>query len=276
MDIQTDTVLADLIAVVSSWGLRLVGALAVLLIGRAVASMVRSGVRRSLAARNVDATLLPFLTGMAYYVVLAAVVIGSLEVVGVKTTGLLAALGAAGLAVGLAMKDTLSNFAAGVMLLIFRPFRVGDFVDVGIATGTVQEIGLFATTLHTGDNVKVIAPNGAISVQTIQNYSANDTRRIDLVVGVDYGDDLQLAIDTVTRVLGSDGRVLADPAPTVAVSELADSSVNLVVRPWCHGGDYWPLRFDLTRKLKEELTAAGCSIPFPQHDLHIVPPQASA
>jgi small conductance mechanosensitive channel len=171
--------------------------------------------------------------------------------------------------VGLAMQGTLSNFAAGVMLLVFRPFHVGDWVEVSGVAGSVKEVGIFSTTLHTADNVKVIAPNSSIYGQIIKNYSANDLRRNDLVVGVSYGDDLELAASTISRVLEAEQRVVKDPAPVVAVSELGDSSVNFVVRPWCKKEDYWSLRWDLLESLKLELEQAGCSIPFPQRDVHL-------
>jgi len=206
---------------------------------------------------------------MAYYVVLAVVVIAVLNLFGVQTTSLIAVLGAAGLAVGLALQGTLSNFAAGVMLLVFRPFRIGDYVDIAGTAGSVVEIGLFTVALNTPDNVRIIVPNSSVYGQTISNYAANPTRRNDLVIGIAYGDDIGKAISTIEAVLAADARVLKDPAPVVATSELADSSVNIVVRPWCTKEDYWGLRFDLTRKIKEELEAAGCSIPFPQRDVHL-------
>jgi small conductance mechanosensitive channel len=227
--------------------------------------------RRGLERANVDAVLVPFLANGVYYLALVVVVIAVLSLFGIETTSLIAVLGAAGLAVGLALQGTLSNFAAGVMLLIFRPFKVGDYVEAAGTGGSVQEVGIFSTVLHTPDNVKITIPNSAVYGDTIKNYSANDTRRNDLVMGISYGDDIARAIETIEKVLAGDSRVLEDPAPVVAVGELADSSVNLVVRPWCARGDYWALRFDLTRKLKEELEAAGCSIPYPQHDVHINP-----
>jgi small conductance mechanosensitive channel len=155
------------------------------------------------------------------------------------------------------------------MLLIFRPFRIGDFVEVAGTTGSVQEIGIFSSVLHTPDNVKITVPNSSIYGDTVKNYSANDTRRNDLTIGISYDDDIARAIDVIRKVLSGDSRVLDDPEPVVAVGELGDSSVNLLVRPWCAGGDYWPLRFDLTRRLKEDLEAAGCSIPYPQRDVHL-------
>jgi len=254
---------------VSTWGLRVIGAIAVLVIGWIVAKWVRGSVRKAMSRTRLDATLAPFVANLLYYGMLTFVLVAVLGLFGVQTTSFIAVLGAAGLAVGLALQGTLTNFAAGVMLLVFRPFTVGDFVDAGGNAGTVQEIGIFSTTLHSGDNVKIIVANSQIYGTVIKNFSANDTRRNDMVVGVAYGDNLGRAQEVIERVLKSDPRVLEDPAPLVAVSELADSSVNFVIRPWCKKEDYWGLRFALTRKLKEELEAAGCSIPYPQQDVHL-------
>jgi small conductance mechanosensitive channel len=258
------------VALVSNWGLQVVGAIALLIVGRIAAGMVSRGVRRSLERASVDAGLVPFFSSASYYVVLTVVVIAVLQLFGIQTTSLVAVVGAAGLAVGLAMQGTLSSFAAGVMLLVFRPFTIGNYVEVAGAAGSVEEIGLFTTTLNTPDNVKIVIPNSAVYGRTIKNYSANETRRVDLVMGISYTDDIERAIGIIREVVGKDTRVLSDPDVTVAVSELGDSSVNIAVRPWCKGTDYWPLRFDLTRALKEELEAGGCSIPFPQRDLHVV------
>jgi small conductance mechanosensitive channel len=256
-------------SLLSTWGLRVVGALAVLVVGRMVAGSIRKGVRRLLERSSVDNTLVPFLSSLVYYLVMAFVLIAVLGLFGIPTASLIALLGAAGLAVGLALQGTLSNFAAGVMLLIFRPFRVGDYIEAAGVAGSVESIAIFATTLNTPDNVRIIVSNSEVYGQIIKNYSANDTRRVDLVLGVSYGDDLDRAARTIEKVVQADSRVLAEPAVTVAVSELADSSVNFVVRPWCKKEDYWSVRFDLTRKLKDELEGAGCSIPFPQTDVHL-------
>jgi small conductance mechanosensitive channel len=252
-----------------TYGLQILYAIIVLIVGRMIAGAIRNGLRRALEKGNVDATLVPFLTNAAYYLVLAVVLIAVLQFFGIQTASLIAVLGAAGLAVGLALQGTLSNFSAGVMLLLFRPFKIGDYVEVGGTAGGVQEIGIFTTTLNTPDNVRIIVPNSSVFGQTIKNYTANDTRRNDLVMGISYGDDIGKAIETIQSVLNSDERVLKDPVPVIAVNELADSSVNLVVRPWCAKADYWALRWDLTRTLKERLEAAGCSIPFPQRDVHL-------
>jgi small conductance mechanosensitive channel len=264
-----ESVVATATDLISTWGLRVVGALAVLIIGMIVAKMIRASVRKALGRSKMDATLVPFLSGLVYYGVVIFVLLAVLSLFGIETTSFIAVLGAAGFAVGLAMQGTLGNFSAGVMLLFFRPFKVGDFIDAAGAAGSVQEIGIFSTTLNSPDNVKIVVPNSAIYGTTIKNFAANDTRRNDMVVGISYDDDIGKAIDVINKVLGADQRVLGDPAPTVAVSELGDSSVNLVVRPWCKKEDYWGLRFDLTRRFKEELEAAGCSIPFPQQDVHM-------
>ncbi|MEM7409745.1 MAG: mechanosensitive ion channel domain-containing protein [Myxococcota bacterium] len=277
MDISMDEAtirqtLERLIELVSTWGLQVIGAIAVLVIGRIVAGALRNGATRALERAETDPTLVPFISGIVYYLALAVVIIAVLGLFGIETTSLVAVLGAAGLAIGLALQGTLSNFSAGVMLLVFRPFKNGDFVEASGVKGSVAQIGIFTTVLNTPDNVRIIIPNSTIYNDTITNYSAYDTRRNDMVVGVSYDDDLSVARDTILRVLNADGRVLADPEPVVAVSELADSSVNFVVRPWCNADDYWDLRFDLTRAFKEQLEAAGCSIPYPQTDVHLPQP----
>lgn len=261
---------------VSTWGLSVVGAIAVLIIGRWLAGMIRRAVVRTLERARVDSALVPFLSASAYYVVLTLVVVSVLNLFGIQTTSMIAVVGAAGLAVGLALQGTLSNFAAGAMLLLFRPFRPGDYVEVGGVAGSVAEVGIFTTVLDTPDNVRVTIPNSAVYGQTIKNYSANENRRVDLVMGISYSDDIGRAIDAISRVVRSDKRVLSDPEPQIAVAELGDSSVNIVVRPWCRGTDYWNLRFDLTRELKQQLEAAGCSIPFPQRDVHVIPAEGEA
>lgn len=264
------------ITLVSTWGLRVVGAIAVLLIGRAVAGIVRRTVRRTLERRELDATLIPFAAGLAYYFVLAVVGIAVLSLFGIETTSLVAVLGAAGLAVGLALQGTLSNFSAGVMLLVLRPFRVGDVIETSGQIGKVESIGIFSTTLNTPDNVRVIIPNSAVFAGTIKNVTANDTRRNDFVFGVSYNDDIGRAIEAIEGVLRADDRVLSEPAPAVFVLELADSSVNLAVRPWCATSDYFPLRGDLVRAVREALEGVDCSIPYPQQDLHVIPAAVSA
>ena len=267
--LQDQETLQSLIPMLTGLGLRLIGALAVLIGGRWLAGRLRNSLKRGVERSQLDDSLAPFLSGMAYYVTLAVVVIAFLGLFGIQTASLIAVLGTAGLAVGLSLQGTLSNFASGVMLLIFRPFTAGHYVEVAGYAGSVSEIGIFTTTLNTPDNVKILVPNSAIFGAAIKNYSANDTRRNDLVMSISYADDIGAAIESIRRRLESEERVLKEPATVIAVGELADSSVNLLVRPWCRKEDYWPLRFDLTRALKQDLESAGCSIPFPQRDVHL-------
>jgi small conductance mechanosensitive channel len=260
---------SQLTELVSTWGVRAVGAIAVLIIGRIVAGRIRAGMRALLTRGKIDETLVPFLSSLFYYATLGFVAIAVLGLFGIPTASFIAVIGAAGLAVGLALQGTLGNFASGVMLLVFRPFKAGDFVDAGGTAGNVVSIGVFSTTLNTGDNVQITIPNGIIHGQTIRNFSANPTRRNDMIFGVSYDDDLGVAIDTIKRTITADTRTLKDPEILVAVTELGDCSVNIVARPWCKREDYWGLRFDMLRKVKEELEKAGCSIPFPQRDVHV-------
>jgi small conductance mechanosensitive channel len=266
--------LETLMGLMTTWGLQVIGAIVVLIVGRWVAGAIRRSVTKALAKANTDESLIPFLSSMAYYVVLTMVIIAVLNLFGIETTSLIAVVGAAGLAIGLALQGTLSNFAAGVMLLVFRPFGKGDVVEAGGVKGSVQEIGIFVTTLNTPDNVKIIIPNSDIGGGTITNYSAYDTRRNDLVIGISYDDNIGKAIEVIQGILSADDRVLKEPAPAIFVADLGGSSVDLAVRPWCASADYWGLRGDLTRKIKEDLEAAGCSIPFSQHDVHMIPPAA--
>lgn len=261
--------LPGLMEMVSAWGIKVLGALAVLIIGRMIAGIVRRMTVKGMERAQLDTTLIPFLSGMVYYLLLTLVIIAVLGLFGVPTAQFVAILGAAGLAVGLALQGTLANFAAGVMLLVFRPFRVGDFVEVAGTSGSVVAIRVFSTTMNTGDNVRIVVPNGTVWGSVIKNYSINDTRRNDMVVGVSYDDDLGKVIEIITGILKADSRVLQDPEALVAVDEMGDSSMNLVVRPWCKRDDYWGLRRDLTRKFKEKLERAGCSIPYPQQDVHM-------
>jgi small conductance mechanosensitive channel len=254
---------------VAVWAPKVVAALAVLLFGWMVASWIRKAARKALRKSPIDDILIPFLSGLIHVSVVVIVAVTAMGVLGISTASFVAVLGAAGLAIALAFQGTFSNFAAGIMLLTFRPFNVGDFVEVGGGAGSVKEVGIFTCVLNTGDNVQIRIPNSQIFGATIKNFSANDTRRIDLVVGVAYDDDLGVAVRTCMDTVSADPRVLADPAPVVAVHELGDSSVNLVVRPWVTKEDYWTTRWDLTRGLKENLERAGCSIPFPQRDVHM-------
>lgn len=275
-DLDISELLTQVSAIVGAYGLKVVGAILVLVIGRAVARWARRTTVRALEKAQLDATLIPFISGLVYTLAMVFVVVAVLGLFGIPTASFIAVLGAAGLAVGLAMQGTLSNFAAGVMLLIFRPFRVGDLVEVAGTLGVVKEIGIFATQINSLDNVRVIISNGTVYGDKISNYTANEIRRVDLVVGVGYGDDLEVAKQTILKVLNSHEKVLENPAPQVEVVEMGDSSVNFVVRPWCTTDDYWRVHFDVTQGCKEKLEAAGCSIPFPQRDIHLFPQSETA
>ena len=215
-----------------------------------------------------DEILVNFVASIIKTILLLFVVIAALDQLGVDTTSLIALLGAAGLAIGLALQGSLQNFAAGVMLIIFRPFKSGDFVEVAGTAGVVETISIFSSTLRTGDNREVIIPNGSIYGGTITNYSARATRRVDMVFGIGYDDDIKKAKQLMEQVVTADERVLAEPAPVIAVSELADSSVNFVVRPWVNTPDYWAVLWDLTEEIKLKFDAEGISIPYPQMDVH--------
>lgn len=259
-----------IIALVTSWGLSVIGALAILIIGWAVAKwlerMSRSALSRS---PRIDPTLTSFFSSLVRYVVLAVTVIAVLGQFGIQTASLIAVLGAAGLAIGLAMQGTLSSIAAGVMLLIFRPFRIGHYVEVANHAGTVQSINLFITELATPDNTQIIIPNSNIWGQSVVNYSYHATRRLDLQIGISYGADIDQAAAIVREVLEAEARALKEPEPMIVVGGLGSSSVDLTIRVWVNADDYWPLKFDLNKRLKQTFDARGISIPFPQMDVHL-------
>lgn len=263
-------------ATLMAWGWRLVAALLIFLIGRWVAKLVRNGVKGVMTRRGLDEMLVGFLGAILYSILLVAVIIAAVGQLGIQTTPLVAVLGAAGLAIGLALQSSLGNFASGVMLVLFRPFTKGDYVEAGGTSGTVDEVGIFTTVLNTPDNRRVIVPNGQITNDTITNYSAHTTRRIDLIIGVSYDDDLRVARETIDRTIRAHDKVLDDPEPIVWVMDLADSSVNFAVRPWVQAADYWQVRNELLEQLKVALEDAGCSIPFPQRDVHVYRTEANA
>ncbi len=259
-----------------AWGGKALGALVIFILGRWAAKALTHWLKRICRRGGVDATLGQFLSSIAYIGLMAVVILTALGALGVPTTNFLAIVGAAGLAIGLALKDSLSNFAAGVMLVFFRPFKKGDFIEAGGSTGTVDSIRIFNTVIVTGDNRVVTIPNSLIYSDVITNFSARDTRRIDLVVGIGYGDNISKALDVVRELLAKEPRVLEDPAPTLLVLELGASSVDLAIRPWVKVSDYWPARSDLLKNIKEGFDDAGVSIPFPQRDIHIVSQPESA
>jgi len=250
-------------------GPSVVGALVTLFVGWMLARFLTRTLRGVLERGRVDPMLASFLSKLSYFALLAFVVVSSASMVGVQTASFVAVIGAAGLAVGFALQGSLSNFASGVMLLVFRPFRVGDFVEAAGTQGTVDEVGIFATTLKSPDNKRVIVSNSAVYGSTITNYSAHPTRRLDLVVGIAYGDDIRKAKDVLQRLVDAEQRILKEPASMVAVKELGDSSVNLLVRFWANTPDYWDVHFAMTEAIKLALDEAGISIPFPQRDVHL-------
>jgi len=269
---------AQLIDMVKTTGVELainiVTALAIFFIGKWVAGLLTKGVRALMQKQEVDKTLETFVGNLVRMVLMLFVIIAAIGAVGVQTTSLIAVVGAAGLAVGLALQGSLSNFASGVLIVLFRPYKVGDWVEAAGISGAVVEVQILTTILKTGDNKQVIVPNSQIMSSVITNYSANDTRRVDLVIGVSYDDDLDKTRRTLEELVAADDRILDDPAVTIAVSALADSSVNFVVRPWVKSADYWGVMFDLTEAIKKRFDEEGISFPFPQQDVHLY--QASA
>jgi len=253
----------------TDWALQIGIAIAIFVIGKMLARMVTGLLRAGMRKAGTDAILVGFIGNIAYGLLLVAVVLAAVDSLGVNVTSLMAILGAAGLAVGLALKDSLANFAAGVMIIIFRPFKIGDFITAGGTSGVVDEMGLFATLMHTPDNQRIIVPNSSIIGGNITNTSALPTRRIDMVFGIGYDDNIGQARDIIKSVLDADTRILKDPEPAIVVGELADSSVNINVRPWVDSADYWPVRGDLLEIIKNRFDEAGISIPYPQQDVYM-------
>jgi small conductance mechanosensitive channel len=259
----------ELMPLLMDWAFKLILALVIYVIGKWVSRRVTNLVRRLLSAREVDATLINFLGNIVYAILLVAVIMAALDTLGFPVTSLLAIVGAAGLAVGLALKDSLGNFAAGVMLVLFRPFSKGDYVEVAGVSGKVDDVQIFSTILTTPDNKQITIPNAQVYADTITNFTAKDMRRLDMIFGVGYDDDLKVARDVLTRVCTGHPKVLADPAFNIFVLSLGDNSVNFAVRPWAKTEDYWAVWGDVMEQGKVELEAAGCSIPYPQRDVHV-------
>jgi small conductance mechanosensitive channel len=271
MEQEMQAIVDQVIDVVTLYGLDVIGALAILIVGWMIAGWVRSAVNRALGkVPNMDNTLRPFLANMVRWVILAFVIVAVLNQFGVETTSMIAVLGAAGLAIGLALQGTLSNVASGVMLLLMRPFKIGDFITAGSLSGTVMEIGLFTSELKTGDGIYIMAPNSQIWNQNIINFARNPTRRIDILVGIAYDDDIDAAQKALQDMMDGDARVLKDPAPMTMVMDLADSSVNVNLRCWANVADFWAVQWDLRKGAKAAVEAAGCTIPFPQRDVHLI------
>lgn len=249
--------------------LNLLYAVIIFVVGKFLARLVTRLVEQAMVKARIDPSIASFTKSLMYFGVMIFVVIACLNKLGIETTSFIAIIGAAGLAIGLALQGSLANFAAGVLLLLFKPFKVGDFVEAGGKLGTVEEIQVFNTILDSPDNRRMIVPNSKVTGDIITNFSDIKQRRIDLVFGVSYGDDLKKAKEALLRVVGSDPRILKDPPPVVAVFELGESSVNLVCRPWVKPADYWDVYFDLVEKGKLELEKSGITIPFPQRDIHL-------
>ena len=251
------------------WAINIGAAIVIFIVGRIVTSIVVKILSHAMRRGKMDELLVNFVASIAQWAMMLFVVIAALGQLGVDTTSLVALLGAAGIAVGLALKDSLQNFASGVMLIVFRPFKNGDFVDVGGIMGVVEHIGIFTTNLKTGDNKQVIVPNGHIYGGTITNFSAKPTRRVDMVFGISYESDIKKAKEILSQILSEDTRILKDPEPVIVLGELADSSVNFWVRPWVNSADYWAVLWDTNEKVKLRFDAEGIVIPFPQMDVHL-------
>lgn len=267
-NLEIQKLVDEYIPVAIDFGLQLLMALVIFIVGKWVAKLLTNLLRKVLIRTKVDNILADFVSALVKGALLLVVIIASLDQLGVDTTSLVALIGAAGLAIGLALQNSLQNFAAGVMLLVFRPFKAGDFVEAAGVAGVIEGISIFSTIMRTGDNKEMIIPNGAIYSGIITNFSARDTRRIDMVVGIGYDDDIRKAKDTIWELLNADERILNDPQPIVAVAELADSSVNFVVRPWVKSSDFWAVQFDFNENLKLTFDEKGISIPYPQMDIH--------
>ncbi|MFC1630514.1 mechanosensitive ion channel family protein [Pseudomonadota bacterium] len=251
------------------YGLKALAAIAIFIIGKMIANWLRKLVIRVMKKADIDEIIIGFTSSIAYIGMLAFVVVAALGQLGIQTTSFIAILGAAGLAIGLALQGSLANFAAGFLMIIFRPFKVGDFVEAAGVSGSVQAIHIFTTTLITPDNKTIIVPNGKIGNDNIINYSAQATRRVDLTVGVSYDADLKEVRAILEDIVSKDARILADPAHQIAVAELADNSVNFIMRVWVESADYWGVFFDATETVKLRLDEAGIGIPYPQRDVHL-------
>jgi len=268
-NIDINELMQTLAGYVTTYGVRILAAIVIFIVGRIVANVVSGGARKAMRRAEVDENLIGFVASLVRFGIMAFTIIAVISKLGVQTTSFVAVLGAAGLAVGLALQGSLANFAGGVMLLVFRPFKKGDFVEVAGTAGSVNEISVFTTVMTTPDNKKIIVPNAQVTGGVIVNYSATGTRRVDLVAGIGYSDDIPKAKAVLQRIVSSHSAILAEPAPVIELNELADSSVNFVVRPWVNSADYWRVYWDLTEAIKMEFDKEGISIPFPQRDVHL-------
>jgi small conductance mechanosensitive channel len=264
-----NTIIPKLQELAVFYGIKIIIAVVIFIVGRWIAKALKNFIQQMMAKRNVETTIASFICNTSYVTLMTIVIIAALNQFGIQTASLIAIVGAAGLAIGLALQGSLANFAAGFLMLIFRPFKTGDYIEGAGTQGTVEEIHLFTIQLKTPDNKTVIIPNAKLMGDNIINYSAKDKRRVDLVIGVSYSDNLSKVRQVLEDVLSKDNRVLKDPAPTIAVMELGDNSVNFAVRPWAKTDDYWNVYFDLTEDIKKRFDAESISIPFPQRDVHL-------
>ena len=260
---------SNIVEILTNGAINLAIAIVIFVVGKWIASKVQNTLEKLLRKRSVDEVLVDFLGTIVYALILIAAVIAAVDQMGIPATSFMAIIGAAGLAIGLALKDSLSNVASGVMRVLFRPFSKGDFVDAGGILGTVDEIHLVSTILTTPDNKQIIVPNSLMYSSAITNYSTNDTRRVDMAIGVGYDDDLKVAAKVLQKVCSEHPKVLDEPATKIFINNLGDSSVDFVVRPWVKSEDYWGVLADVLETAKVELEAAGCNIPYPQTDVHL-------
>lgn len=254
---------------VTLYGMKILTGIVIFIIGRWLARILRRVAERALIKGQADQIVISFVGNIVYVAVLVFAIVAALGTMGIETASFAAVIAAAGLAIGLALQGSLSNFAAGFLLAIFRPFKTGDYIEAGGTAGVVEQIEIFTTRFRTPDNKIIIVPNGAILGGNITNYSTMPTRRVDFVFGIGYGDDIDKAREVLNAVIAADERIHQDPEPMVVVSELGDSSVNFTVRVWADAGNYWPLKFALTETVKKKFDEAGVSIPFPQRDVHL-------
>ena len=269
------TVVEKMIEALSLYGIKIIAAVVIIVVGLWVSKIIKNCFLKTLHKKKVDPTLVGFLASMLHGGLVIFVVISAISKLGVQTTSFVAVIGAAGLAVGLALQGSLSNFAAGILLILFKPFKVGNFVKAGGEAGVIVEVGILTTEMKTPDNVQIIIPNSTIMGSAITNVSAHPTRRIDMTLGVGYDDDLNKAKQIMEDLLAADERVLKDPVATIAVANLGDSSVEFVIRPWVNSADYWSVKFDFTKAVKEKFDAEGISIPYPQSDVHVFQEKSS-
>lgn len=265
-----EEIIAMLQGYLAEYGLKVIAALAILIIGRMVAKWIRKLVERMMERGKTDPMIIGFVSSLAYVGMMAFVILAALGQLGIETTSFIAILGAAGLAIGLALQGSLANFAAGFLMIIFRPFKVGDFIEGAGEAGVVEAIHMFTTTIRTGDNKTIIIPNANLANGNITNYSAKETRRVDLTVGAAYEADIKHVRSVIQGIIDNEERVIDDPAPLIAVGELADNSVNFVVRVWVKTADYWGVYFDMTEQVKLRFDEEGIGIPYPQRDIHII------